>query len=117
MTKTFWNTSNGPVEREARDSLEAADLDPEDGLAARTVLMLAIMIDQQLRSHGVTFAGMADYGDSKLAYHVTRLAAELGRAMDRCLLTPQSRLPVKDSASGNDPFVEAMSNVRSIARD
>ena len=115
--QTFWNSTRGTFEMAAHRSIKAADIDPEDELAARTVLALSITLDHLLKSHGTTLAGMVDYGDNKLAYHVGRLTAELGRAMDRCLLTPQSRIPLKVTLEEFDPFTTAMDNVSSILRD
>jgi hypothetical protein len=98
----------------AHRSIRAADLDPEDELAVRTVLGLAVAIDQLLKPIGGTLEGMKDNDYSKIAYNFSRLAAELGRAMDRALLTPQSRIAILETVTVDDPFVQAMSNVRNI---
>jgi hypothetical protein len=98
----------------AHRSIKAAEPQPEDELSVRTVLGLAVAIDQLLKPIGGTLEGMKDNDYSKIAFNFSRLAAELGRAMDRALLTPQSRIPVQEPVTVDDPFVQAMSNVRNI---
>ena len=117
VTRSYWNTSHGRFEREARRSIKAANLGPVDGLAALSVLALAVSMDQRLNSHALTLADDTDYGNQKFLWHANSNLAELGRAMDRCLLTPQSRIPYEDAVPVVDPFAEIADNVRSILRD
>ena len=110
--RTFWNSSRGRHETTLRADVKRSPEHEITDSSVQLALSVAILADQLIAAQPATM-----FGDTKFAFHLKAALAEYGRALDRALLTPQSRLTIRDADALPNPFADVTDNVRSILKD
>ena len=120
VSRTYWNTSKGRIERSLRKSLSSADLGTVDEALVDAALALAKGLDHMFKQHEqqMTLAG-ADahdvFGDTKFAYHLRLNVNSYIQALEALLLTPQTRAQyLEDYDEQASPFATELAEVRRI---